>query len=657
MDRSPDNLTLVTDRLTFGPLAALDDEARGRLEASATPLELQSGGTLIREGDSADAAYVLLSGRVKVLIGEKLVTVGVVAAPALVGEIAVLDGQPRMATVVASEPAELLRIPSDVFRSVVDEHPAVAAELRAFADARLARTLLQRNSPFADLPSGSLAELSAKMRAARFAPGEVILREGEIGDDTYLIRSGEISVVRGEGDDERQLIVLGPGTFIGEVSVLTGVPRTATVRAKTDVTAFRIAGDDVRPVVKAHRALVERLESTMQSRHAPRRVENVEVAPAPDDRTAVILHDRVRGAYLRLNADSYAIYQDLDGERSLRDLALAHFARTGTLDPHGVLSTIATLQAAGFASAPHVAGEEQRRRPIQRIADLVLQPHYEIADADPLAARLHHAFGWLFGRAGVAAAMAVGIVGLVAFAFEFRGLPNDLGLVGLAIAFGGLFVAGLGHEAAHAIATKATGRRIGRAGLGLVFFTPVIYVDTSDAWLIDRRRRVFVNAAGPVFNFALAGILALAAGLATGDARSVLLWLAAVNLVSVVFNLSPLLEFDGYYVLSDIANVTRLRRRALRFVFGDLAGRPRLPRTRLETGFVAYAMAAVLYVVGVTGLVLAGVPNLVNGILAGRFDPTIRLVAGASVALFLIYSLVSPFVNEVRSARASAAAS
>ncbi len=640
--------------LAFGPLAALDEEARQRLAAAGTPLRLAAGGALIREGDAADAVYVLSSGRVRVLIGENLDTLGVLAAPALVGEIAVLDGQPRMATVVATEPAELLRLPADVFRSVVDAEPAFAAELRAFADTRLARTFLQRNSPFADLPSESLADLSAKMRAARFAPGDVIIREGELGDDTYLIRSGEISVVRGQGEDERQLIVLGPGAFVGEVSVLTGVPRTATVRAKTDVAAFRIAGEDVRPVVKRYRALVDRLESTMQSRHSPRRVGDVQVAPAPDDRNAVILHDRVRGSYLRLTTESYAIFQDLDGERSLRDLALAHFARTGTLDPRGVLATVATLQAAAFASAPHVAGDDHR--PIQRLSDLVLQPHLELADADPLATRLHAAFGRLFGRAGVATAILVGVVGLVAFVLQFRGFPTDLGLEGLVVVFGGLFVAGLGHEAAHAIATKATGRRVGRAGLGLVFFTPVIYVDTSDAWLIDRRHRVFVNAAGPVFNFALAGVLALAAAVADGNTKSVLLWLAGVNLVSVVFNLSPLLEFDGYYVLSDLTNVTRLRRKALRYVFGDLAARPRLPRTRLEAGYVAYGLAALAYVSSVTGLVLAGVPSLVDGILAGRFDPTIRIVAGTFVALFLLYSLIAPFVGEVRAARASAAA-
>ena len=646
----------MPDRLTFGPLAALDDAGRRRLEASAAPLELAAAGTLITEGETADTVYVLLRGRLRVLIGEKLDTVGVLAAPALVGEVAALDGQPRMATVVASEPSELLRIPADVFREVIAAQPAFAAEVRAFADTRLARTFLQRNSPFAELPSEALAELSARMRAVRFATGEVLMREGEIGDDTFLIRSGEIAVVRGQGDDERQLVVLGPGAFIGEVSVLTGVPRTATVRAKTDVTAFRIAGEDVRPVVKSHRALIGRLESTMQGRHAPKRLGDVAVAPAPDDRSAVILHDRVRGSYLRLNTESYAIFQDLDGERTLRDLALASFARTGTLDPHGVLTTIASLQAAGFVSAPRIVSEERRQRPIQRLADLVLQPHVELADADPLATKLHAAFGWLFGRVAIAAAAVVGGLGLVAFALQFRGFPTDLGPQGLAIAFVGLFLAGLGHEAAHAIATKATGRRVGRAGLGLMFFTPVIYVDTSDAWLIDRRRRVFVNAAGPVFNFALAGALALAAAASSGNTKSVLLWLAGINLVSLVFNLSPLLEFDGYYVLSDLTNVTRLRRKALRYVFEELPARPRLPRTRLEAGYVAYGVAALLYVASITGLVLAGVPNLVEGILGTRFDPTIRVTAGAVVALFLLYSLISPFVGEVRAARASVAA-
>src|SRR5439155_956177 len=235
----------------------------------------------------------------------------------------------------------------------------------------------------------------------RFAPGEVLLREGERGDDAFLIRVGQVEVVRGEGAQQRALSTLGPGSFVGEVSALTGGPRTATVRAKTAVQAFRLPGEDVRPVVRKHRLLVGRLETSMQARHAPRRVGSATVEAAPDEARAVILRDANAGTYLRLTHEALAIYEDLNGERTLRDLALG----------------------------------------------------------------------------------------------------------GVVVAFVGLFMAGLGHETAHALATKAEGRRVGRAGIGLLWFTPVIYVDTSDAWLIDRRHRAVVNAAGPLFNFALAGVL------------------------------------------------------------------------------------------------------------------------------------------------------
>src|SRR5437667_153253 len=146
---------------------------------------------------------------------------------------------------------------------------------------------------------------------AAYAPGEVLLREGERGDDAFLIRVGQVEVVRGEGAQQRALSTLGPGSFVGEVSALTGGPRTATVRAKTAVQAFRLPGEDVRPVVRKHRLLVGRLETSMQARHAPRRVGSATVEAAPDEARAVILRDANAGTYLRLTHEALAIYEDL----------------------------------------------------------------------------------------------------------------------------------------------------------------------------------------------------------------------------------------------------------------------------------------------------------------------------------------------------------
>ena len=640
----------MPEALDFGPFLLLNDEARARLRAATTRVRFAPGDKLVREDEPADAAYALATGRVRVLAGQDLRTLATLSAPVLVGELAVLSGEPRTATVVATAMCTGVRIPAEALRSALAEDAAFAAELEEFARLRLGMNFLRLSSPFADLPSRSLDELAANLRPVRFAPGEVLLREGERGDDAFLIRVGQVEVVRGEGAQQRALSTLGPGSFVGEVSALTGGPRTATVRAKTAVQAFRLPGEDVRPVVRKHRLLVGRLETSMQARHAPRRVGSATVEAAPDEARAVILRDANAGTYLRLTHEALAIYEDLNGERTLRDLAMRHFSRTGALDPQAVFSTVATLQSAGLVSAPRIAEAPDSR--LVRAADLVLAPRAELPDADPLATRLHRLFGWCFTPIGAAVAVGLGIAGLAALSSVFReASPADFGLGGVVVAFVGLFVAGLGHETAHALATKAEGRRVGRAGIGLLWFTPVIYVDTSDAWLIDRRHRAVVNAAGPLFNFALAGVLGLVAAFTTARVQDLAIWLAVTNLVSIVFNLSPLLEFDGYYVLSDLANVNALRRKALRFVFRDLIARPRPPRTRLEAGFLAYSAAALVYVLAVSVLVLTGVPRLLNGILEGRVDEPVRGFIGLVVALGLAAFTVGPFLGEVRAAR------
>jgi hypothetical protein len=333
---------------------------------------------------------------------------------------------------------------------------------------------------------------------------------------------------------------------------------------------------------------------------------------------------------------------------------MRHAERTGLDDPATVFATVAILQAAGLVTTPRVAGDEPPAR-LLRLLDLVLSPRLEVTSADGVAGALHRALRPAFSPLGAAAAIAIGALGGIALARTFRlASPEDFGLAGLVVAFVGLAVAGLGHEAAHAIATKAEGRHVGRAGVGLIWFTPIMWVDTSDAWFIGRTRRAIVNAAGPLFNFALAGLFGIVAALSTGRVQDLAVWFAIANLVSVVFNLSPLLEFDGYYVLSDLANVNALRRKSLRFVFAELIRNPRRPRTRLEAGFIAYTVAAGAYVLATSVVLLSGVPGMVTGIVPATVGDDLRLPAGAVIALLMTTLLVGPFISEIAAARKSA---
>ena len=639
----------VTNPLDFGAFLALDPATRARLLAEGRQVRFGAGEVILREGDAAAEVYAVTAGRLRVTQGDPPVVVATPAAPILVGDMGVLAGAGRNATVTAVTRVRGYRFAAETFRYLAASTPEFARQLEAFSAIRNGTNFLRRSSPFADLPAASIEALAAKLEPVDFRAGDVLLREGERGDDAYLLRSGEVEVLRAD----RPLATLGPGSFVGEVSALTGTARTATVRARTAVSAFRMQGDVVRPVVKKHQALVARLEGTMQARHIPRRAGEAVVSPAPDDPAAFLLRDAAGTTYLRVEREALAIYEDIDGERTLRDLALRHYERTGALDPSGVFATVATLQAAGLVTAPRVASDEPDAR-LLRVLDLLLAPRFELKEADGLATVLRRATGWAFTRAGAASAVAIGAAGLVALVVTFRqSSPGDFGLGGLVVAFVGLLLAGVGHEAAHAIAAKVEGRRIGKAGIGLLWLTPVVYVDTSDAWLLPRMRRIRVNAVGPLFNWAFAGLAGLAALVLTGRAQDVAIWLAILNLVSVAFNLSPLLEFDGYYVLEDLTNTNSLRRKALRFVFADLVRRPRRLASRDESGMLAYTVGALGYVVVMSLVVLSGVPGVVEGTFAGRIGPELLPLVGVGLALVLTALLVGPFVGEVLAARSA----
>ena len=634
--------------LEFGPFLALTPPARARLEAAGGAVQFSAGDTILREGEAADAAFVILTGKVRIQSSAQLRTLATLSGPAVIGEMAVLRNEPRMADAAAGSAIRALRLPAEALRAAIADEPRFADELRDFAALRVASNFLRRDSPFGDLPSDAISELAGVLTPVSFDAGAVIVREGEHGDDAYLLRTGDVDVLQGPG--EQHIAHLGAGSFIGEISALTGAARTATVRAAGPVTAYRLGGDDVRRIVGRYRAIVARLESAMQSRHAPRRVGRVAITEAPDDPECVILYEATSGTYLRLARRGLAIYEDLDGTRRLRDIAIREAERSGAHDPATVFATVATLQAAGFASAPRITADAPDARLI-RLLDLVLAPRIELASADALAARLHRIFGIIFGRAGLIAVLLLGTVGGIALWRTFReASAADFGLGGFLVAFLGLAVAGIGHEASHAIATKAEGRRVGRAGVGIMFFTPVMWVDTSDAWFVSRRRRIAVNAAGPLFNFAFGGVLGIVAALTTGRVQDVAIWLGVANVVSLLLNLSPLLEFDGYYVLEDLMNVNALRRKALRFVFVDLFRHPRRLRTPLERGLTIYTAASAAYVIAMSLLVLSGVPDLVEGILPLGVRPELRVIAGTAIAIVMTGLLVAPFIGEVRSA-------
>jgi hypothetical protein len=115
---------------------------------------------------------------------------------------------------------------------------------------------------FRPLPPPVLEGLAGAMLPLRVEAGREIVREGEAGDRFYVIESGRVEVVK-DGDVINEE---GPGEFFGEISLLRDVPRTATVRAKTDVELRALERDDFIAAVTGHAASAEAADSVVATR-------------------------------------------------------------------------------------------------------------------------------------------------------------------------------------------------------------------------------------------------------------------------------------------------------------------------------------------------------------------------------------------------------
>ncbi len=186
------------------------------------------------------------------------------------------------------------------------------------------------------------------------------------------------------------------------------------------------------------------------------------------------------------------------------------------------------------------------------------------------------------------------------------------------------------HEAGHGYATKVFGGEVHDMGVMLLVFTPVPYVDASSSWAFDSKyRRALVGLAGmgvELFVAALACYVWVAAepGALRAMAHNVLV---ISGVTTLVFNANPLLRFDGYYVLSDLAELPNLRTRANKYlgylVERHLLGKRDAAAPATAPGepawFVGYAVAAFVYRVFIVVAILLWILDqfLLAGIVLG----------------------------------------
>ncbi len=105
-----------------------------------------------------------------------------------------------------------------------------------------------KNIPlFASVPEKDLELIAADLQDSNFKSGEAIIQEGEFGNCLYVIKSGRVKVVKSLNAEENEEIILShleDGDYFGEMSLITGDPRSATVIAESDVDLWKLSKTD-----------------------------------------------------------------------------------------------------------------------------------------------------------------------------------------------------------------------------------------------------------------------------------------------------------------------------------------------------------------------------------------------------------------------------
>jgi putative peptide zinc metalloprotease protein len=283
-----------------------------------------------------------------------------------------------------------------------------------------------------------------------------------------------------------------------------------------------------------------------------------------------ILKDLESGTFMELSDNDAALFEQLDGSRSLVELVAFAEQRYGARGPARLARLLNDLGERGFLRGVTASLTAEAVAPPSRLARWFKPREKVVTGVGPALESLYKRGGWIcFTRpflVAVAALIVAGIATFVGLIVGRYGTPfvvaSKFGLGGLVFLLGRFAVVAV-HETAHGLTMASFGRRVERAGFKLVAIFPYAFVDTSEAWFEPRRRRIAISAAGPLSDFSVGAVFALfCLFLEPGTVRDIFFNLAFAAYVGGFFNLNPFIERDGYHILVDVLREPGLRRRA-----------------------------------------------------------------------------------------------
>ncbi|GMH54872.1 hypothetical protein TL16_g01772 [Triparma laevis f. inornata] len=318
---------ILENKKTFKVLGAFD--------LLSTLFELENLGnkqTLFKEGDSADKFYVICEGCIRISCHDadgNDFMLGMLKKNDVFGEIGLIEHTKRTATARSFEPSLLLSITKEKFDKLFEVFPEFRAVMEPVLAHRTAVTL-KRFAVFDKLSKDKLELLGGLMTFVDFEPGETIQKEGAFDASLYIVVSGTVHALTKHKSTgkEMKLSEVEEGQVMGEIALLGGIPRSATLRAITPCQCLQLRAEHYRRFISLCPEVMDSLIATARSR----RKRSIEV----DAEASLIIPDIDSDVENKLYL--YSLMRNKDGEEAV--------VMEETMTPTKNVSTKEELEAA-----------------------------------------------------------------------------------------------------------------------------------------------------------------------------------------------------------------------------------------------------------------------------------------------------------------------
>ncbi|MEP7071263.1 MAG: cyclic nucleotide-binding domain-containing protein [Verrucomicrobiota bacterium] len=245
----------------------LPDEHFEKLQPLLREERYDFGDVIVKQGEAATAFYILLSGRARVVKtgannGDEIM-LGTLRPGDSFGEAALTEGGTRSATVRCSTSVEALRLERADFLQLAESVPELKQYVQTTRRARSLQSFLYEFSNFGRLSAPALRSVIEKLERVQIEKGNLIIRQGDAAGPMYILEKGRARAFLQNNGTKKNLAFYRDGDFFGELSILNGSARAASVEAYSDCELLALPPEAVRGLRESYpefgRLLEERL--------------------------------------------------------------------------------------------------------------------------------------------------------------------------------------------------------------------------------------------------------------------------------------------------------------------------------------------------------------------------------------------------------------